>query len=574
MPKSENIIKKSLSVTALGGLHEIGKNMYLVEAHEPQKEIQRLILDAGILYPGLDSPGVDYTMADFNFLAKKFASIEALVLTSVHEAHCGGAHHFITKSHIKKVIGSKLAIAKTKQELSEDLVASIEWTEFQSREEISCGNFKIIPFRISSSSPESYAVAIEAQDQKLFYSGSFKLDQCLKENEKTDIFAISEYASNYYDNNDAIDLFLGDSANVEKPGYSISEEYLKGKFKELLAKNQTRVIINTYNSNLIRIQNLFEIAENSGRKVALLNKEARKAYQAAEAIGFWEHKKETLISVKEINDFRDNEILIISTAPEGEALRELEKIAYDKSLEIQLKEGDVVINSADLPPGTVRVMAQISDQFFLKGVKIIGGANAGVHAESHALIEELKFMFNLLRPKYFVPAMGETRHLIRHAKLAVDSGVDPGSILILDNGDKLNLHNPDAEVMGHEKINEILFNDAQDFQVDNKLIKERESLAADGVVIVSFSLNKKRKVVTGPAFSAKACTFSNNKDWRAFCLMNSQDIIDEVESLGEEQPNASIEDFQSLVRENLNRLIKVQIGKKPSVIVLANEVLS
>lgn len=572
MPETENITKKSLSVTALGGLHEIGKNMYLLEAQEPKQETQRLILDAGIIYPGLDSPGVDYTMADFNLISKSFNSINALVLTSVHESHCGGAHHLITKAHIKKVIGSKLAIARTQQELSQELVKKIEWVEFEPRKEIQCDEFTIIPFRISDGSPESYAVAIEAKDQKLFYTGTFKLDQCLKDSEKTDIYAISEYSARYHENNDSIDLLLSDSANVEKHGYSISEEYLKPKVKELLNKNKSRVIINTYNSNLIRIQNFFQIAEDCGRKVALLNKEAREAYQAAETINFWEHKKETLISIKEIDNYKDEEILVISTAPEGEALRELEKIAYDRSLEIQLKAGDVIINSADLPPGTVRVMAQISDQFFLKDVKIIGGGGSGVHAESHALIEELKFIFNLVRAKYFIPAMGETRQLIRHAKLAVDSGFDPGSILILDNGDKLRLYDGDAEVMGNQKVNEILFNDAQDFQVDNKLIKEREGLAADGVVIVSFSINKKRKVVTGPVFSAKACTFSNNKDWRAFCMLNSQDIIDEVEVLGEEKPNTTIDDFQNLVREHLNRIIKVQIGKKPSVIVLANEV--
>jgi ribonuclease J len=217
-------------------------------------------------------------------------------------------------------------------------------------------------------------------------------------------------------------------------------------------------------------------------------------------------------------------------------------------------------------------MAQISDALYLKKVNIIGGRNANVHVESHAMTEELKFMFNLLRPKYFIPMVGETRQLMRHAKLAVDTGFDPGSIFILDNGDQIELNNGSLQVMGQINTGEILFSDSQDFQVDQKIVKERDSLAQDGVVSVAFTLNKKKQVVSGPVFSAKACTFSNNKEWRAFCLMNTPDLIDEVENLAIENPKAKLEDFQDLIREKMNHLIKTQIGKKPSVVVLANQV--
>jgi ribonuclease J len=217
-------------------------------------------------------------------------------------------------------------------------------------------------------------------------------------------------------------------------------------------------------------------------------------------------------------------------------------------------------------------MAQISDQLFLKEAEIIGGKNANVHVESHALTEEMKLLFNLVRPQYFIPGLGETRLLVRHAKLAVDTGFDPGAIYILDNGDQIDINANGVEVLGHIQTGEILFNNSQDFHVDTKIIKERESLAIEGIVTVSFSLNKKNKVIAGPVFSAKACTFSNNKEWRVFCLMNSQDIIDAVETLSEDNPRASIEDFQNVVREHMNRIIKTQIGKKPSVIVLATQI--
>jgi ribonuclease J len=572
----QNIVKEitrnSLTLTALGGLHETGKNMWVLESKRVGKDIDYLILDAGVHYPGNEAPGVDYTLADYQYLINKSKQIKALVLSSAHEYNSGGAHHVINKCDIKKVIGSKLALAQCKQKLAQAMVDKIEWEEFKSREVIQVDSFKVIPFRVTASSSESYAVAVESGDSKFFYSGTYKIDQTPTDGLKTDVVGITQYSSACVAAGKDIDLMISDSTNVEIEGYSKSELELVRTLKKLIASKKARVVINTCNSNTIRIQNLFNIAQQLGKKVALLNKECRETCSAAKAAGCLNYDESVLISIKDVDNYPDDQLLIISTAPEGEALQELEKIAYDRSLEFQIKKGDVVINSADLPPGTVRVMAQISDQLFLKEAEIIGGKNANVHVESHALTEEMKLLFNLVRPQYFIPGLGETRLLVRHAKLAVDTGFDPGAIYILDNGDQIDINANGVEVLGHIQTGEILFNNSQDFHVDTKIIKERESLAIEGIVTVSFSLNKKNKVIAGPVFSAKACTFSNNKEWRVFCLMNSQDIIDAVETLSEDNPRASIEDFQNVVREHMNRIIKTQIGKKPSVIVLATQI--
>lgn len=564
--------KKALVITVLGGLHEQGKNMLVLEDQDPNTKSEYLIVDAGILYPGHDSPGVDYMFADYKYLLDKLDAIQGLVLTSHHEAHCGGAHHLITKANIKRVMGSKLALQVVKQQLPPDLISKIEWQEFKSRDKIKCGKFTITPFRVTSSSSESYACAFEAQGRKFFYSGTFKIDQTPTDGNKTDIVGISSYATLAHEEGKAIDLYMGDSANVERSGYSASELAIIPKLKQQIKSHSGRVIINTYNENTIRIQNIFDLAEACGRKIALLNKDAREICKAAKAVGCLAYNEANLISVKEIDNHQDSEVLVLATAPEAEALRELELLGYDKSLELQIKAGDMVINSADLPPGTVRIMAQISDQFFLKKVKILGGSASGVHAESHACQEELKFMFNLLRPKFFVPGMSETRCLARHARLAVEAGQDPGSVLLVDNGNQVVVHENGVELSGTIETGDILFNDSQDFHVDNKIVKERDSLATEGVVTVAFSINRKGTVVSGPFFSAKACTFSNNKEWRAFCLMNSQDIIDAVQTHAEENPKASIDNYQDIVREHMNRIIRTQIGKKPAVIVLANEI--
>jgi len=562
-----------LKITALGGLHEIGKNMYVFESISDKEETDIVVIDAGVLFPGHDSPGIDYTFPELNYLMKKQKSITALALLNNKEAHSGGAHHFINRLSIRKVIGSKLAIETVKLRLDQKTIDKVEWIVFESRKLIQLGSITLTPLRITSSAAESFAVHIEAYGSRVFYTSSYKLDQSPYDKLKTDLLGISELGSETFEDGNQIDLLLADSANVETEGYSLSESELPNKFRTIFETSPGRVIVNTYNANTIRLQILFNVAKQSARKVALLNREAREVVEAAVNAGVLSFDQADLISIKDIDNYPDSEILAICTAPEGEALRELENIGFDRSLELQVKEGDVVVNSADLPPGTVRVMAQISDQFFLKKVKIIGGAASGIHVQSHALTEEMKFLFNIIRPKYLVPVIGETRHLIRHAKLAVDSGMDPGSIFILDNGDQIELKEGNLRVVGHIDTGEILFNDSQDFHVDNKLIKERDSLAREGIVSVSFSISKKNnKVVSGPVFSAKACTFSNNKEWRAFCLMNSQDLIDAIEIYGEENPGADLEAFQVVAREHMNRIIKTQIGKKPAVIVLANQI--
>ena len=524
-----------------------------------------------VYFPGHDSPGIDYTMSDYNYLIKRSGQVKALFLTSVDDFHIGGAHHVITKLDIKKIYGSKLAIELLKVKLGEADSSKREWHTYTTREDIEEGSFKVRPLFMTSCSHANYSLYIKANNNKVFYSGSFKIDQTPIDNKKTDEVGITEIGCEALEQGDGVDLYLGDSANVEKEGYSRSERELVKRFEEILTNSAGRVIFNTYTENTIRIQNLLRVCDRLGRKVALLNKETKDIVEALLNAEILDPKRK-FYNLQDIQELPDNEVLVLSSASEGEAIKELELIAYDKHSQFQLKEGDTIVNSADLPPGTVRVMAQISDAFYLKKVNIIGGRNANVHVESHAKTEELKFMFNLLRPKYFIPMVGETRQLVRHAKLAVDTGFDPGSIFILDNGDQIQLNDGKLEVMGQINTGEILFSDSQDFQVDTKIVKERDSLAQDGVVTVAFTINKKKKLVSGPVFSAKACTFSNNKEWRAFCLMNTPDIIDEVENLGAENPKASIDDYQDLVREKMNHLIKTQIGKKPSVVVLANQV--
>jgi ribonuclease J len=569
MTEQKTVTRNSLKVSALGGLHELGKNMWLFEAGGENPEY--LIVDAGIMFPGHDSPGVDYILADYKAVADK--QLQALVLTSVHESHSGGAHHLINRCAIKKVIGSSLALEATKLKLEAGKVQEIEWIPFESRQSIKLSKFNIVPFTISSSSSDTYALVVESSGARVFYTGTYKIEQTPTDGHKTDIAAIVSYCEV-----DPIDIYIGDSAGVEADGYSGSEMDLLKAFRDILKSSQGRVFINTYNSNTIRIQNIFKAAEEAKRKVALLNKNIRDVYQAMCNAGILEHENETLISIHEINNYPDNQILVLCSAPEGAAISELELIAYDKSLEVQLKEGDTVVNSADLPPGTVRVMAQISDQFFLKDVKIIGGRASKVHVESHALMEEMKFMFNLIRPRSMIPAFGETRHLVRHAKVAVEAGFDPAAIFILDNGDVAEIvSNPktqsnDIQILQKLESGDILFNHAQDFHMDDKIIKEREAAALDGVVMVSFTVNKKRQVISGPVFTAKACTFSNNKEWRAFCLLSSPNVIETIDDLTHSNPNASIDDYQSAVREYMNKIIRQQIGKKPAIMVFANEV--
>jgi ribonuclease J len=571
--KAAEIQTGALRITALGGINENGKNLWVYESHLENK-IEYLVVDAGVLYPGYDTPGVDYVMAEIKYLLPKSQNIEALILSSPHEAHTGGAHHLINKCGIKKVIGSRLALELVKIRLGEEQAKKIDWQYFEDRKIFQLGSFFVKSYRMTCCAHDSFGVLIEAQNEKVFYTGTYKIDQTPPDGIKTDIAGISMDSTEIVGEGEAarFSLLISDSQGVEVEGYSASELDLISKFRKVMQENSGRIIFNTYNSNTLRIKSIFDLAEEYGRKIAFLNTDAKEVSQAMFHTGILEFKPETLINLFEIEQYDDNELILICTAPEGDAVREIEKIAFDRHPEFQLRSGDVLVNSADPPPGTVRLLAQIADQCYLKNVKILGGRDFPVHAHSHALTEEMKFMFNIARAKFFLPALGETRLLIRHAKLAVETGFDPSRIFILSNGDQLQFKNGEVYVESHIETGDVLFNHSQDFHVDEKILKEREQISKEGVVIVSFSLNKKREVVAGPVFAARACTFSKNKEWRAFCVMNTPSIIDVINDTTMRNRAPALEDYQNEVRDYMNKIIKTQIGKKPSVIVFANQV--
>jgi len=567
---------RTLRILALGGLHELGKNMFVFESYDeknPEKS-EYLIIDAGLRHFGHDNPGIDYAIADFKYLKDRKSQIKALVLSSANYRHCGGAHQIICSLEIKTVYGSATAIELVKIELDSETNQKIQWLKLESRLDIDLSPFIIKPFFISSSSADNFALLIEAHKKKVFYSGSFKMDQTPLYGEKSDLAGMLAAMPPKTELGKAIDLYIGCSTNVETQGYSLSELDLVGNFKKILSQNSSkRILINTYDSNFIRLQNFLNLALEFNRKVALVHRNIRKTINAGKRSGVLSFPEDLIINISEIANYEDSNLLILTGEPEDLALESLEQIAFGRSVEFRLKEGDVVINSADLPAGTVRMMAQISDQCFLKGVQIFGGKNAGVHVESYALTEELKFMFNVVRPKYFIPALGETRQLVKHAKLAVETGFDPGSILILDNGDLVELTDNDiVKVVEQIPYEEVLYSALDHYELEDHIIKARDVISREGIVIISFAINKNKKIISGPVFSAKACTFSKNKEWRAFCMFNTQPIVEAVENLYTGKPSASLEECEATIKNLMDKVIKQHIGKRPELIVVANQV--
>ncbi len=575
--KLKKVDDRILRLYVLGGLHELGKNMFVFEAHNPEKpeESEYIILDAGLRYIGHEEPGIDYAMADYRFLKDKKKQIKALILTSPHDRHCGAAHQIICNLEIENVYGPGLALELTKAELNPETVKKINWTLLDSRLEIDLDPFIVTSYYITSHTGENYALLIEALGKKIFYSGSFKIDQTPTDGRKTDVAGMLSHLSAKAEFAKVADLYIGDSTNVEISGYSKSEKDIIPTFKKIFAENkESRIIVNTYDSNVVRIVNLFALAQEFNRKVVLVHRNMRKVVAAVERLYTYDINDEMIISIQEAKDHKDSELLLLTGSPEDLALDSLEMITYNKSLELNIKEGDVIVNSADLPPGTVRKMAQISDQCFLRSVKMIGGRNANVNVESNALTEELKFMFNVTRPKYFLPALGETRQLVKHAKLAVETGFDPGSILILDNGDVIEFaENNVVRVIEQVPYEEILYSMMDHYVLEEHLVKARDVMSREGVVIVSFSLNRKnKKIVAGPLFSAKACTFSKNKEWKAFCMFNTQPIVEAVDALYSGKPEATIQECEEIVKNHMQKVIKQQIGKRPELIVHASQV--
>ena len=469
----------SLRVLPLGGLGEIGKNMTVVEY-----DGRIVVVDVGLRFPTPEMVGIDLVLPDFSYLRERASEIEAIVVTHGHEDHLGALPWVLRElghkngGDLPPVYGGPLTMAMARSKLEEHKLRDVELNDVAPGEVLELGPFSMEMVHMTHSIPDSSAVALGTELGTVLITGDYKFDQTPVDGPPADVSRLAELGR------EGVLLLCGDSTNVARPGFSPTESGVGPHLEEAFARCEGRIVVTSFASNIHRVQQVVDAAEALGRKVALVGRSMRKNVGIGRTLGHIEVPDGMLVGVREIEDFPDERIVIISTGSQGEPLSALRRMAYRDHPQVQLRGGDTVIFSATPVPGNERAVNETIDRLYHIGCHVVTPADAPVHASGHGYAEEVKLMLNLVQPRYVMPFHGDFKRLRLHAQLAEAVGVAPEDIFQGENGRPLEIDERGARFGEHEQSGMIFVDGVEIGDMADVALRDRRMLSADGIFIV------------------------------------------------------------------------------------------
>jgi ribonuclease J len=462
----------AVRIVPLGGLGEIGKNMTAVEYRG-----KIVVVDCGVEFPREEMLGIDLILPDVTWLLERRDDVLAFVLTHGHEDH-QGALPFVLRQINKPVYGSRLTLALVKSKLDEHgLLKAVELSEVSEESRLRLGPFELSFVAASHSVPDALSVVLGTVLGAVVVTGDYKFDHTPIDGRITDVNTFARLGQ------EGVLALLADSTNAESPGSTASESVVGQAFHQIFAEAEGRVIVACFASHVHRVQQAIRIAHLHGRKFAVSGRSMQKNVNIARNLGYLDVPEGAMIKLADIDDYRPEELLILTTGSQGEPLSALSRIAFDDHPQVELNEGDTVVISAKPIPGNeVSVMSTVN-RLLKSGATVIYGPGSGVHVSGHASQEDMRMMLNLLRPQYFVPVHGEYRHQHIHAELARQSGVPTEAIFILENGDVLEITGDNAEIVDKVHTGMVFVDGFEIGEADGLVLRDRQQLAGDGILI-------------------------------------------------------------------------------------------
>jgi ribonuclease J len=553
----------TLRVLPLGGLGEIGKNMTVVE-HDGRI----VVVDVGLRFPTPEMVGIDLVLPDFSYLRERARDIEAIVITHGHEDHLGALPWVLRElgaEHAPPVLGGALTVAMARSKLEEHKLADdVELDEVAPGEMLDLGPFSLEMIHMTHSIPDSSAVALGTELGTVLITGDYKFDQTPVDGPPADVSRLAELGR------EGILLLCGDSTNVDRPGFSPSESLVGPRLLETFSRCEGRILVTSFASNIHRVQQAIDAAVALDRKVALVGRSMRKNVGIGRTLGHIDVPDGTLVGPREIGDFPDERIVIISTGSQGEPLSALRRMAYRDHPQVQLREGDTVVFSATPVPGNERAVNETIDRLYHVGCEVITARDAPVHASGHGHAEEVKLMLNLVKPRYVMPFHGDFKRLRLHAQLAEAVGIDPGCIFQGDNGLPLDLDERGAR-FGEREQSGMVFVDGVDIgEVADVALRDRRMLSADGIFVVVVTIAEQDgRSVTEPEIIFRGVPFRGEAD------ALKEEICDCVEATLQRAAKEQIREIDLLgqmLHDELARLVYERLRRRPMVLPVVVEV--
>lgn len=544
--------KNEIGFYALGGLGEVGKNMYIFDIHE-----QLFVVDAGILFPDEHLLGVDYVIQDLKYLEENQEKIVGLFITHGHEDHIGGIPFLLKKVRIPKIYAAGVAIDLILNKLAEykDLkVPPI--VEFTADSIFKFIGVELSFIRLSHSIPDSYGFVFKTEYGNLFHTGDFKFDF-------TPIGPGAEFDKLARLGQEGVLALFADSTNATVDGFTKSERVVDKSIKELFSHIDSRVIVATFASNMYRVQQIIEASEINNRKVAVFGRSMEKTIEVGLKIGYIHCKKETLIDPSELKGLPLNEVTLLVTGSQGEPLAALSRIANGSHKLIKLIPGDTIIFSSSPIPGNQSGVNKTINQLFKNGANVIVNSPINdTHASGHASQGDLKLMQSLLHPKYFIPVHGEYRMQKVHTEIAIECGCDPKNTFVLENGDVLALTDHSARLSGHVQAGDVYIDGTRIGDVDNTIIRERKVLSDDGLFSIIFTLSSNLNILVEPQIVSRGFIYMKDSEelTKSFIDAAKEYLENEIKN-GQTNTNQ----LKNNLTDFLTDLIKSKTDRKPIV---------
>jgi len=548
-----------LKIIPLGGLGEIGLNMM---AFEYGNTI--FVVDAGLMFPEDYMLGIDYVIPDFNYLKENKSKVSAIVLTHAHEDHIGALPYLLKEINVP-VFGTRFTLGIVKHKLEEHgLLSSTSLNEISHRKKLKIGIFELEFIRVSHSVVDGIGIAVKTPYGLIVHTGDFKISHTPVDGVMTDLNKFARCGDK------GVLALLSDSTNVEKEGYTISDKEVGEALAKIITESKGRIIVALFASNVARIQQIINIAKSKGSKVLINGRSIEVSTNIAKDLGYIHIPEGMEIDIKQINDFKDDEIIIITTGSQGEPMSALARISRGIHKQIKIKEGDTVIFSSKFIPGNEKAISNIINNLYRKGADVIYEKISAIHVSGHAFREELKLMINLTKPEYFIPIHGEYRHLILHTRLAEQVGISKNKILLAENGHVIEFDENGGKVLNKIMTGRVLIDGKGVGDVGRSVLKERRTLSRDGFVVVNMVFDEETGIIVhGPEIVSHGFVFEMEK---GHLLEDAKCVILEIlEETGPDVPGR-IDKIRSLVQPALKKYFYFTIGRRPVILPFIIEV--
>jgi ribonuclease J len=556
-----SVNENTLSILALGGVNEIGKNMYVV-----QYSNDLVIIDCGAKFPDESLLGVDLIIPDITFLQENKEKIRALIVTHGHEDHIGGIPYFLKKLNVP-IYATRLTLGLIELKLKEhNLLGDTELIQIDSDSKLEFGGLRLDFFKTNHSIPDCLGVTMHTPEGTVVHTGDFKFDLTPMNDQYPDIHKMAKIGS------EGVLVLLSESTNAERPGSSPSEHLVGSHIEEAFMQAKQKVFLSTFASNVNRVQQVVNAAQKTNRKLVLLGRSMVNVVSVAIERGYLDVPEGMLIQAHEVDNYAPERVAVLCTGSQGEPFAALSRLSSSNYRDMSILAGDTVILASTPIPGNERDVSRIIDNLFQLGAKVIYGSGTvtGMHVSGHAYQEELKLMLTLMKPKYFIPIHGEYRMLHQHRLLAESVGVEKDNTFIINNGDVVDIENSVARQTRKVAAGNTFVDGVGVGDVGEIVLRDRKQLSEDGMLVIVITLSKtERKIVSGPDTISRGFVY----------VQNSEELLRHVNRLVTKTVNDLQSDkiyrwniIKQTIKKELGQYLFTQTKKKPMILPIIIEI--